>query len=74
MAEILPRRHLRLVKQIAARPHDTLQQLGHADLPLIRVLVRPYILCHLLRHILDDLSRDHHVTTIETSAVVRHLR
>lgn len=73
MAQILPRRHLRLVQQVATRPHDTLEQLGHAHLPLIRVLIRSYILRHLLRHVLDDLRRDHHVATVKPSAVVGHL-
>lgn len=74
MAQILPGRHLRLVEQVATRPHDTLEQLGHAHLSLIRVLIRSYILRHLLRHVLDDLGRDHHVATVQPSAVVGHLR
>ena len=74
MTQILPRRHLRLVQQVATRPHDTLQQLRHAHLPLVRVLVRPDVLGHLLRHVLDNLGRDHHVAAVEAAAVVRHLR
>lgn len=74
MAEILPGRHLRLVEQVAASPYHSLQQLGDAYLPLIRVLVSPDVHCHLLGHVLDDLRGDHHVAAVQAATVVRHLR
>lgn len=74
MTEILPGRHLRLVEQVAAGPHDPLEQLCDADLPLIRVLVGLNVQGHLLGHVFDDLRGDHHVATVQAAAVIRHLR
>lgn len=74
MSKILPGRHLRSVKEIAAGPYYTLQQLRDADLPLIWIFVRPNIICHFLSHVLNDLRGDHHVAAIQAAAVVGHLR
>lgn len=74
MTEIFPGRHLRLVEQIAAGPHYALQQLRDADLPLTRIMISLYVQRHLLGHVFDDLGGDHHVTAVQTAAVVGHLR
>ena len=74
MTKILPRRHLCFVQKIATSSHDTLKQFRDANLALSRILISSDILCHLLRHILDDFRCYHHITTIKYTTVVRDLR
>lgn len=66
--QVMPRRLLLQVQQIAASLHDTVQQLHHSRFPLSLVGKRLNIICHFLRHNLNDFGCHQHITAVQRFA------